>query len=146
MSWCATVGCKNQTKNCKGKNITFYSLPTEKRLKEQWIVALKRTTLPKRVYACSEHFRKEDIDPSWKLQTSLLGDNDKPKRMVLLPNSVPSIFSYNQNIGKERVSSKNRRAAAERKEVCICYQLKLIYIRVSIRICNFQYNPYFLAN
>lgn len=111
MSWCAVFGCNSNGK--RDKDITFFSLPSDAKLRNQWITMIKRTELPKRVYVCSKHFEESCFDPSWKMQVEMLGGKIKRK---LLPGSVPTLFSYKQK-PHERSTSMKRKAVAEKKEV-----------------------------
>ena len=137
MSWCAAVGCGNQTKNCKDKNISFFLLPKEKKLREKWITSLKRTQLPKKVYVCSAHFNESDFDVSYKLKQELLGDASGTKRK-LLPESVPSIFQH-------KIVSKVRKHSEKRQELTSHREVTFFNILINSSLFIFSLTTYFPA-
>ena len=70
MVWCAAVSCKNYKK--KNTDLTFFSLPKEKKLAEEWKAKIKRADLPKVVYLCENHFEDHCFDQSVELRNRLL--------------------------------------------------------------------------
>ena len=114
MSWCAAYGCHNDGK--KNKDKSFFTLPKEPKLRATWIKAINRTTLPSRVYLCSDHFTEECFDASWKLQVDLFY-KDRAVKRKLLPGSIPTIFPQKSQ-PKERTSSITRALKKEKRQVC----------------------------
>ena len=60
--WCAAVGCSSSSKKKEDENKTFFSLPSNPVTKKAWINAINRTSLPKTVYLCSNHFEERCFD------------------------------------------------------------------------------------
>ena len=59
MVYCVAVGCVSNTNNRNTKgNISFYRLPKEVKIKNDWIAKIKRENLPKEenVRLCHLHF------------------------------------------------------------------------------------------
>ena len=93
MSWCSVAQCHNTNKKCPDKS--FFAIPKDKDRKAAWKAALNRTTYPKTIFVCSDHFEEKCFDASWKLQTELYY-KDRPIKHKLVKGSVPSIFSYKE--------------------------------------------------
>lgn len=121
MSWCSVVGCHNESK--KNDKVTYHQLPRDKTQRELWIKAINRTSLPKSVFVCSDHFEEKYFDKSWDLQNSLLYQGRAQKRK-LISGAVPTKFPHKPSPPARSMTIK-RRAAKEQKEVCcLCIILK----------------------
>jgi hypothetical protein len=104
MSWCAAVGCRNESK--KNPDKSNFQLPKNENLKKTGIRLLNRTKLPNRVYICSDYFQESCFDSSWSMQSRLFYEDRRIKRK-LIPGSIPSIFPH-KAIQNERQTSKRR--------------------------------------
>ena len=98
---CSAYGCTNRfSKN----GISFHKFPLkDKSLLRKWIVATKRENFQPTFhsYLCGEHFLPSDFNFS--------KDKDKPH---LLPNAVPSIFTFPEKVIKK---TSKRKAPSERR-------------------------------
>ena len=77
MVHCCIQGCKNTHHN-KGKkdewgkedsrNYSLHDLPSEERMdiRELWVMAIHRASLPKDVAVCSDHFTEDCFDEKWE--------------------------------------------------------------------------------
>ena len=70
MVWCVAVGCTNY--KSKNKELTFFCLPKDKKLAEEWKAKVKRENLPKLVFLCEQHFADSCFDKSVDLRNQLL--------------------------------------------------------------------------
>ena len=119
MAWCAANNCFYRTDNNPEK-VIFFSLPKNKKIKNEWLTRIKRVSFPKNVTLCSRHFEEDCFDASWDLQHRLSGPKFPARK--LLPHAVPTLFHYN-NYGKPSVirdGSRKRNAARKQKEVGTC--------------------------
>lgn len=116
MPHCAAFGCHNEAKNKKDLSISFHSFPKDPKLREIWVKAVKRTSLPKDARLCSQHFTQDCFDDGVRLTNELL---DGPCRFKnkLKPGSIPTIFSHKQPTTHPRESSIKRAAKRQRREV-----------------------------
>ena len=59
MVHCCAVDCFNSSAKCK--NVSFFKLPRDQKLRKQWISKIKRTSLPKEenIRVCHKHFDDE---------------------------------------------------------------------------------------
>ena len=57
MSWCVAVDCSNNafTKN-REKDVSFYNLPKDLKLRKRWLANIKRENIPKNPKICHQHF------------------------------------------------------------------------------------------
>ena len=66
MVHCAAVNCSNNTYKKDESGISFFRLPKDKKLKEKWLISLKRENPPKDVRICHLHFEdscfKRDLE------------------------------------------------------------------------------------
>ena len=115
MSWCSVCYCDNNSK--KNKDKTYFVLPEEPNLRNSWIRAINRTSLPKRVFICSDHFEESCFDSNWDLQNRLFYTERSVKRK-LIAGAIPTIFPHKTQ-PKERTSSKARAKKSEKNEVRI---------------------------
>jgi len=118
MPHCAAFGCHNQAKNKKHLSISFHSFPKDKKLRDVWVKALGRTSLPKDPRLCSQHFATDCFDDGRRLANELLGANKY--RSNLKPGSIPSIFPHKQKCSG-RESSIKRAEKRQRFEVRTIY-------------------------
>lgn len=129
MSWCVVVNCsskskkkKNKKKNEESANVTetekktFFSLPTDSKMRSIWLKNINRTALPSIVKVCSDHFEESCFDPSWDIQNSCSPYKNRTQRRKLLPTAIPTIFPYKDK-PKERETSTRRRKIKEHEEV-----------------------------
>lgn len=102
MVHCCVPGCKN-THHHKSKkddwpgsqdsrNYSLHDLPGEDRteVRELWIMAISRSTLPKDVAVCSDHFTEDCFDEKWEEYKRKYGPT-KVKRK-LKHDAVPTLF------------------------------------------------------
>lgn len=113
MSWCVVVGCHNNSKRNSDKS--YFRLPKDENCRKEWIKLINRTSLPSRVYVCSDHFEESCFDSSWALQNSIFY-KDRPAKRRLIPGSKPSIFPHKER-PKERETSNRRAHKREKEEV-----------------------------
>lgn len=102
MVHCCVPGCKNthHHKNKKdewqggqdSRNYSLHDLPGEDRMevRELWIMAINRSTLPKDVAVCSDHFTEDCFDEKWEEYKRKYGPT-KVKRK-LKHDAVPTLF------------------------------------------------------
>ena len=107
--------CDNNSK--KNKDKTYFVLPEEPNLRNSWIRTINRTSLPKRVFICSDHFEESCFDSNWDLQNRLFYTERSVKRK-LIAGAIPTIFPHKTQ-PKERTSSKARAKKSEKNEVRI---------------------------
>ena len=57
MPWCVAVDCSNNsvTKNW-GKDVSFYNLPKDLKLRKRWFANIKHENIPKNQKICHQHF------------------------------------------------------------------------------------------
>lgn len=113
MAWCAAFNCSNTKRRDKDKS--FFSLPSDESVKRSWIAAIKRSSLPKQVFVCSDHFEENCFSDSWKLENDLYY-KDRPARRQLKKGSIPTIFPHKE-LPTERLSSKIRIEKLQAKQV-----------------------------
>lgn len=113
MSWCAAVYCNN--KKAKNPDKTFFGIPSDEKVKKQWLNAINRTDLPRHVSLCSDHFDESCFDQSWQTQSRLLSP-DRPIQRKLLKGSIPTLFPH-KPIPKVRETSEARFRKQRTKEV-----------------------------
>ena len=92
---CSVFGCFNRQENTKGTNIKYHTFPKEKRYRDQWINACRRsdTINPINALICSVHFRQEDYKDDMK--SRLLGIPSPKNKRLLKEDAVPSIHLPN---------------------------------------------------
>ena len=105
MVHCCVPGCKNthHHKNrgskdewgCQtsdSRSFSLHDLPNEDRMdiRELWIMAINRTSLPKDVAVCSDHFTEDCFDEKWEEYKRKYGPT-KVKRK-LKADAIPTIF------------------------------------------------------
>lgn len=79
--YCAAYGCDNSSVKSSDAGVSFHSFPSEKGIRDRWIVLTQRKNFNpgKYSYLCSEHF----------LSTDYVEYSSVKK---LYPNAVPSVF------------------------------------------------------
>lgn len=102
MVHCCVPGCKNthHHKNKKddwqngsdARNYSLHDLPGEDRreVRELWVMAINRSSLPKDVAVCSDHFTEDCFDEKWEEYKRKYGPT-KVKRK-LKHDAVPTLF------------------------------------------------------
>ena len=105
MVHCCVPGCKNthhhknrskddwgNTQSQDYRNFSLHDLPNEDRMdvRELWVMAINRTTLPKDVAVCSDHFTEDCFDEKWEEYKRKYGPT-KVKRKLKV-DAVPTIF------------------------------------------------------
>ena len=120
MVHCCVPGCKN-THHHKSKkeewqldsrNYSLHDLPGEDRLevRELWVMAINRSTLPKDVAVCSDHFTEDCFDEKWEEYKRKYGPT-KVKRKLKL-DAVPTLFPgrvfYHEKVQQIRENWKNK--------------------------------------
>ena len=120
MVHCCVPGCKN-THHHKSKkeewqidsrNYSLHDLPGEDRLevRELWVMAINRSTLPKDVAVCSDHFTEDCFDEKWEEYKRKYGPT-KVKRKLKL-DAVPTVFPgrvfYHEKVQQIREDWKNK--------------------------------------
>ena len=120
MVHCCIPGCKN-THHHKSKkeewqldsrNFSLHDLPGEDRLevRELWVMAINRSTLPKDVAVCSDHFTEDCFDEKWEEYKRKYGPT-KVKRKLKL-DAVPTLFPgrvfYHEKVQQIRENWKNK--------------------------------------
>uniref|UniRef100_A0A7M5V9Y6 THAP-type domain-containing protein n=1 Tax=Clytia hemisphaerica TaxID=252671 RepID=A0A7M5V9Y6_9CNID len=120
MVHCCIPGCKNthhhKTKkeewHVDTRNYSLHDLPSEDRMeiRELWILAINRSTLPKDVAVCSDHFTEDCFDEKWEEYKRKYGPT-KVKRKLKL-DAVPTIFPgrmfYHEKVQHIKESWKNK--------------------------------------
>ena len=117
MPHCCAWGCNNQSK--LNKVVTYHFLPKDKHTASLWIRNINRTTLPKDVYLCSDHFEESCFDPHHDMKQRLLpeGSQSRIKRM-LKKDAVPTKFPQNPT-KTVRDTSEKRLMMKEQSEVTL---------------------------
>ncbi|KAJ8968806.1 hypothetical protein NQ317_009569 [Molorchus minor] len=94
-------------------DIKFYQIPKEKKLREKWLRAIKRSEneLSKRPKVCSKHFVDSDYTVT-KLNYSMSGE-----WKVLKPNAIPSKNLPEKSTFKIKISKKNNDQKIKIEEV-----------------------------
>ena len=100
MSWCSVCYCDNNSK--KNKDKTYFVLPEEPNLRNSWIRAINRTSLPKRVFICSDHFEESCFDSNWDLQNRLF-DTERNVKRKLIAGLYQLYFHTKHNLKSEPV-------------------------------------------
>ena len=124
MPHCVAVDCNIQAKNKqKDPNIRFHVFPKDEELRQAWIHAIGRTSLPANPRLCSKHFKEHCFNESYLMDVRLLGSS----RMLnpLKTDAVPTLFSHRPAV-PVRLSSVKRADKQQRLEVCIIFLLTLI--------------------
>ena len=117
MPQCAAFGCTNHTDT--RKDISFHSLPNENRkpIRQAWIKAIRRETLPKVCFICAEHFDESCFDQSYDCKMKLMPGSSQVKRK-LNKDAIPTIFTY-KKVAYEWSLSKKRNDNKRQKMVRI---------------------------
>ncbi|XP_057311628.1 DNA ligase 1-like [Hydractinia symbiolongicarpus] len=134
MVHCCVPGCKNthHHKNKKdewsgqdSRNYSLHDLPSEDRMdvRELWIMAINRTTLPKDVAVCSDHFTEDCFDEKWEEYKRKYGPT-KVKRKLKL-DAVPTIFP-----GRIFIHEKVQRIKENWKNKVLQKQLEMERLRL----------------
>ena len=110
MSWCSVCYCDINSKKKEDKN--YFVRPEELNLRNSWIRAINITSLPKRVFICSDHFEESCFDSNWDLQNRLFYTERSVKRKFIA-GTIPTIFPHKTQ-PKERTSSKARAKKSEK--------------------------------
>ncbi|XP_033224953.1 uncharacterized protein LOC117177937 [Belonocnema kinseyi] len=104
---CVAFGCNN-----KGG----HRFPTDKKLREQWTIAIKREgfrpSSASRV--CSSHFSKEDYC------TVGFETNQILERKILKKGAVPTVFSWKMKLGSFLEVDRSERKDGSRKRIASC--------------------------
>ena len=114
---CVALECNVQAKNKQNDSkIRFHVLPRYSELRQAWIHAIGRTSLPKDPRLCSKHFEEHCFKESYLLELRVLGSS----RMLnpLKPDAVPTLFSH-RPAALVRLSSVKRAEKRQRLKVCI---------------------------
>ena len=103
---CAAFGCRSGYQGCPGikedgTKVTFHSFPIHNpELCGKWVRANPRKdfTPTKHSKLCSLHFQPSDFIQEWRdsnaaRQKRNAAVSEKPKRVILKDNAVPSVFS-----------------------------------------------------
>ena len=120
MVHCCVPGCKNthhhKTKKeewqIDSRNYSLHDLPGEDRIevRDLWVMAINRSTLPKDVAVCSDHFTEDCFDEKWEEYKRKYGPT-KVKRKLKL-DAVPTIFPgrvfYHEKVHQIREDWKNK--------------------------------------
>ena len=108
MVYCSAVDCVNDSSRSKdggekSEKISFYRLPSDKRIRKLWIDTIKRPTSNLPPYAnirlCHLHFDKNCFERD--LKSELL---NLPIKRILKKDAVPTIFIYSKNSSQKRTS------------------------------------------
>ena len=75
VSWCVAYICRN-TKN-KNPNLTYFSLPRNRKIDKIWENRINRTDLPKIIALCKEHFEESWFNKSVDLKRRLMNSKDE---------------------------------------------------------------------
>lgn len=116
MVYCVAVSCGNNTNKAErdGSKISFHRFPSNKKMKKRWIDAVGRTSLPRHLYLCSEHFTSDCFTDSYRLKSKM----GLPGLATLNTDACPTIFppksAKKPNL---RLSSEIRAEIKSRKEV-----------------------------
>jgi THAP domain. len=120
MVHCCVPGCKNthHHKNKKdewhveSRNYSLHDLPGEDRMevRELWMMAINRSTLPKDVAVCSDHFTEDCFDEKWEEYKRKYGPT-KVKRKLKV-DAIPTIFPgrvfFHEKVQRIREDWKNK--------------------------------------
>ena len=122
MVHCCVPGCKNthhhktrgkdEWNNQDSRNYSLHDLPNEDRMeiRELWVMAINRTTLPKDVAVCSDHFTEDCFDEKWEEYKRKYGPT-KVKRKLKL-DAVPTIFPgrifFHEKVQRIKENWKNK--------------------------------------
>ncbi|XP_065659776.1 uncharacterized protein LOC105851031 [Hydra vulgaris] len=105
MVHCCVPGCKNThhhknrgskdewgCQSSDSRSFSLHDLPNEDRMdiRELWIMAINRTSLPKDVAVCSDHFTEDCFDEKWEEYKRKYGPT-KVKRKLKV-DAIPTIF------------------------------------------------------
>lgn len=95
--WCVAVGCTNHKK--KNPELSFYKLPSDKKISLEWKAKIKRENLPKIVRVCEKHFEENCFDSHVDLKNRLLPDGKKSyKRIYVLNWKIKVTVNYSAEI------------------------------------------------
>lgn len=134
MVHCCIPGCKNTHHNRTKKdewsgqdtrNYSLHDLPSEERMniRELWVMAIHRSSLPKDVAVCSDHFTEDCFDEKWEEYKRKYGPT-KVKRKLKL-DAVPTIFP-----GRIFIHEKVQRIRENWKNKELQKQLELERLRI----------------
>lgn len=134
MVHCCIPGCKNTHHNKSKKdewsgqdtrNYSLHDLPSEDRMdiRELWVMAIHRSSLPKDVAVCSDHFTEDCFDEKWEEYKRKYGPT-KVKRKLKL-DAVPTIFP-----GRIFIHDKVQRIRENWKNKELQKQLELERLRI----------------
>jgi len=135
MVHCCVPGCKNTHHHkSRGKddwasqesrNYSLHDLPNEDRMevRELWVMAINRTTLPKDVAVCSDHFTEDCFDEKWEEYKRKYGPT-KVKRKLKL-DAVPTIFP-----GRIFIHDKVQRIKENWKNKVLQKQIEMERLRI----------------
>lgn len=135
MVHCCVQGCKNthhhkarnkeQWNGQEFRNYSLHDLPGDdrKEVRELWIIAINRSSLPKDVAVCSDHFTEDSFDEKWEEYKRLYGPT-KVKRKLKL-DAVPTIFP-----GRIFVHEKVQRIRESWKNKALQKQLEMERMRI----------------
>ena len=62
---CSAPDCTNRSTSENGKNKTYHKVPSgesRKEIRNSWLAKIKRQTVPKHMYICSDHFEEECLN------------------------------------------------------------------------------------
>ena len=113
MVYCSGVDCVNDSSRSKdggekSEKISFYRLPSDKRIRKLWIDTIKRPKSNLPPYAsirlCHLHFDKNCFERD--LKSELL---NLPIKRILKKDAVPTIFIYSKNNTQKRTSKVSTR-------------------------------------
>ena len=109
----------------KDPKIRFHTFPKDKELRQAWIHAIGRTSLPKNPRLCSKHFEEHCFKQSYLMEVRLLGSS----RMLnpLKTDALPTIFSHRKS-APIRLSSVKRAEKRKHMEVCVCLFICIIHM------------------
>ena len=126
MPHCVAFECNVQAKEKqKDPKIRFHTFPKDKELRQAWIHAIGRTSLPKNPRLCSKHFEEHCFKQSYLMEVRLLGSS----RMLnpLKTDALPTIFSHRKS-APIRLSSVKRAEKRKHMEVCVCLFICIIHM------------------
>ena len=120
MVHCCIPGCKNthhhKTKkeewHVDTRNYSLHDLPSEDRMeiRELWILAINRSTLPKDVAVCSDHFTEDCFDEKWEEYKRKYGPTKVKRKLKLdaVPTLFPGRMFYHEKVQHIKESWKNK--------------------------------------
>lgn len=98
MVYCSAFNCNNDGK--KMKHLSFFQFPSDEKYRQIWKEKVRRLNWEPNKYSrlCSAHFEQHCYVHNAKLFESL--GLPKPKKVILKPDAVPTIFDYEDRTSK----------------------------------------------